>query len=292
MTTLNDLIVSVSAALHSYTGLHEQTTWLTSGIDADDLIVQVASSDAVMKGIAEIGEELVYVDVSDSGALSLAPFGRGYRGSTAASHAANDQLIYDPAFPKVEVKKAILQCVAGLHPDLFQIKSTDLTYSPEPIGYELPADTDKVLEVKTKVDNDPVNFWEPIYYWNFDPKSPEATGKVINIMQTLRPSADIRVVYAAPFGVFASNDATLTSIGVPESCADLITYCVTARLIRFMDPARLQTVAVENLGRSNVVQVGDAGKVANQLYAMYQQRLLEERNKLLELTPARINFTR
>ena len=36
----------------------------------------------------------------------------------------------------------------------------------------------------------------------------------------------------------------------------------------------------------------EAGRVANQLYAMYQQRLTEERRRLLELTPPSINFTR
>jgi hypothetical protein len=102
----------------------------------------------------------------------------------------------------------------------------------------------------------------------------------------------VRVVYRAPFGTFASDSATLDSVGLSESHADLILYAVTARMIRFLDPARLQVAAVENLSRSSVVQSGDAAKVANQLYAMYQQRLVEERIRLLQLTPPQIHFTR
>jgi hypothetical protein len=62
-------------------------------------------------------------------------------------------------------------------------------------------------------------------------------------------------------------------------------------MVRFLDPARLQIGAVENVSRSAVVQAGDAAKIATQLYAMYQQRLVEERTRLLELDPPSINFT-
>lgn len=290
MSTLGDLINSIAASLHSYTGVQENGTYLTAGVDASALSFPVASSDQVMRGIAEVDDELVYVDVADANTLTITPFGRGYRGSTAASHLANAQVTSDPSFPRAEIRRAIDQVILGLYPNLYQIKTTTLAYSPTPIGYQLPADVDKILDIKFKYTGIPTNYWQPVYDWSFDPTSAEVTGKALNLFDTLPVGSSIRVVYQAPFGTFSSSNDTLASVGLKDDWQDLITYAVSARLIRFLDPARLQLPAVENATRSQYVAAGDAGKVANQMYAMYQQRLNEERRKLLDLTPPRINF--
>lgn len=291
MTTLGDLVASVHTSLHSYTGLQEISTWLTADIDAAVTTLAVASSDTILKGIAEVDDELLYVNISDANGLTLAPFGRGYRGSTAAAHVTNAQITFDPSFPRVEIKRAIDQCVAGLFPQLYQVKSTDITFNPSALGYDLPADVENVIEVKAKAVS-PLNYWETLFNWSFDPTSPEATGKALNLIDYVLPSTQVRVVYQAKFGTFAASTDTLASVGLSESYADLILYGVTARMIRFLDPGRLQLGGVENISRAGVVQSGDAAKIANQLYAMYQQRVTEERSKLLSLTPPTLHFTR
>lgn len=293
MSTLNDLINTVSVSLHSYTGIQEASTHLTADATADALTLSVGSTEQTRRGIIQIDDELIYVDsVADANSLAVAPYGRGYRGSVAAAHTANTQVVFDPDFPRNEVRKAIESCIAGLYPRLFQIKQTTLTYSPLTIGYVLPADVEEILSVKVRLLNDPTEEWLPVFYWSLDANSPEASGKSVNIHQALPVGTDIRVVYSTRFGTFGSASDDLSTIGLPESCSDLVLYGASARLIRFLDPARLQITSVENLSRSQVVQAGDAGKIANQLYAMYQQRLSEERSKLLELTPASIHFTR
>lgn len=292
MSTLSNLIDSVTSSLHSYTGIQEQSTHLTAGIGSGDLSVPVNSVANVFKGIAEIDDEMVYIDTVGSNILTLAPYGRGYRGSLAAAHAVNAQLTSDPVYPRSEIRRAIDQCIQGIYPRLYQIKTVDLTVTPVIVGYQLPADCDGVLGVKIKIPGDPSNMWIGTARWEFDATSPEVSGKALNLMDAIPPGSSVRVVYRAGFTAFASSSSTLASVGVSESWADLILYCVTARMVRFLDPARLQVKAVENLSRSSVVQAGDAGKIANQLYAMYQQRLAEERSRLLELTPAQINYTR
>lgn len=291
MTTLGDLIGSIASALHSYTGIQEPSTYLTSSMSNSTLTQAVADSSQVMRGIIEIDDELMYVDTSDANSITIAPFGRGYRGSTAAAHNQNAQVVVDPMFPRSEVRRAIDQIVLGLYPNLFQIKTADITYNATAVGYDLPADCANVLDVKYKFSGDPTNYWRPLSGWAFDPNSPATNGKSLNLFDFVPVGSTIRVVYQAAFGAFTTNDDTLASIGLKEDWADLIVYGVTSRMVRFLDPVRLQIAAVENATRSQFVATGDAGKVANQLYAMYQQRLTEERKKLLELTKPRMNFT-
>lgn len=294
MTTLGDLVNSIASALHSYTGVQEVSTYLTSGVTANALTFPVAASDQVVRGVIEVDDELVYVDVADSGTLTIPPFGRGYRGSTAATHALNAQVVVDPSFPRSEIRRAVDQTIQGLYPTLYKISTTDLTVNATPIGYALPADCEGILDVKFQTVNDPVDYWQPIFNYSFDSSSPEATGKALNIFDWLPPGSTARVVYQSRFGGAYSADASvlLGDLGLNDEWADLITYAVTSRMIRFLEPARLQIRSVENISRGQLVPVGDAGKVANQLYAIYQQRLQEERRKLLDLYPPRPHFQR
>jgi len=292
MSTLNDLIASIHTSLHSYSGTQEVVTWLTAPCTASDTTLTVASTDGVLRGLVEIEDELVYVSSSDTSTLTLPPFGRGYRGTTAVSHAASAQVTWDPQFPRAEVRRSIDQCIEGLFPQLYRIKSVDVTATGSGVGYSLPADCEGVIEVKTKITSDPSNYWEVLGRWGYDSTSPEATGKTLNLYEPVCVGNTIRVVYRAKFGAFTAGTDTLASVGLSESYADLILYAVTSRMIRFMDPGRLTATAVENLSRAGVVQVGDAAKIANQLYTMYQQRLAEERARLLALTPPSMNFGR
>lgn len=289
MTTLTELVETISSALHSFTGVQEQVTYLTGAAASGDLTLSVAPTDAPARGIVEVDNELIYVLSTDAtgATMTIPPFGRGFRGTTAAAHVINSMVAFDPAFPKAEIIKAVNQIVEGLSPNLFQIKTTDLTYVSTEIGHQLPADCERVLEVKAKHPNDPENLWQPIPRWTFDTTSPLATGNTLNLYHPILAGVDIRVTYQAKFLPVAT---TLADAGVPESYADLLLYGVAARMMRFLDPARVQLHSVENQSRAQAVQAGDAGRSANQMFAMFQTRVAEERRKLLELTPAQSNY--
>lgn len=290
--TLNELIDSISASLHSYSGVQEQLTHLTSSIDADELAISVGSTEAAIRGLIEIDNELIYASSADGGTITVPPFGRGFRGSGAASHDADAMVVLTPIFPRIEIKRAINECVAGLYPVLYAIKTTSLDPSPTAVSYELPGDCEGVLEVKMEAPA-PLDYEAQLPRWKFDPKSQlHNSGKSLAIFDPVDPSLTLFVTYFTKFGQFEDGEDTFEDVGLDESYADLILYCVAARMIRFMDPARLQVHSVENISRAQVVAAGDAGKIANQLYAMYQTRLQEERRKLLQLVPPSMNFTR
>jgi hypothetical protein len=291
VTTFLDLTNRAHSLLHSSTGVQEQVTWLTSSATASALTLSVNDSSAVSNGISEVGDELVYVSSSDSDTLAIAPFGRGFRGSTAASHAVNTQVTFNPTFPRVEIKKAINDALRQTYPSLWQVKSTTFTFTGAQLTYELPADCDAVTKVLWETVG-PSHYWETSYGWRFEPDSEEATGKALTLLDMPLQGQTVKVVYQASFSALADDADTLEGTGFPASAEDVLLYAVAAKLIRFIDVSRMQLDSVENLSRAAVVQAGDAGKVANQMYAMYQQRLAEERSRLLTLNPPQLYFTR
>lgn len=291
MTTFGDLVQQVKSLLHSYTGVQEQVTWLTSACDASQTSLSVDNSDAVSMGISEIDEELIFVSVSANNTLTLAPFGRGYNGTTAAAHALNAMVTFDPVFPVAEVKRAINQTLKACYPALYAVKTTTLTFSGAQATYELPADCDKVLRVSWEAVG-PSQAWLTIPSWTFDSKAGTATGKSLTILDPPLPGRTVKVVYQASFSELSLDADTVTDAGFPESAVDVLLYGTTAKLVRFLDLSRLQTTSVENLSRSQLVGANDAGKIANQLLSIYQMRLAEERRKLLENDEPQIHFTR
>ena len=291
MTAFGELTDQIHSLLHSTTGVQEQMTWLTANCTTSDTTLQVQSSDAISTGISEVGDELVYVATAAANSLNLAPFGRGFRGSIPVSHDANTAVVFNPFFPRAEIKRAINQCLNETYPTLYQIKSTTFTFAGAQLTYELPADCEQVFRVDWETVG-PSRDWATSYGWRYDPQSQEASGKALTLLDLPLQGRTVKVIYQAKFTPFVNDDDLLSDVGFPESAADVLLYGVAAKLIRFLDVARLQLSSVENTSRAQVVGAADAGKIANQMYAMYQQRLTEERARLLQLNPPQMYFSR
>lgn len=283
MTTRSELIETIYSALHSYSGVHEQVASLSAGISDSATTITCDGADGAKRGLAEVGDELVYVSSVNGNDLTLPPFGRGYRGTTAATHSAGDMVTFDPAFPRSEIGKALDQVVRGLFPGLYRVSETTLDAQAVDRSYALPADCENVVRVEVRWDGDPYDYWHPIVEWELE----KGSTPQLNLYQGCVPGFELRVVYTSQFGELTTDLATA---GIPESYEDLLVYGVTARMIRFLEPARLQLGSVENVSRAQLIQSGDAGRTATQLYALYQQRVAEERRRLLEAYPIRPNF--
>ena len=291
MTTFGELVTQTGNALRSFTGLHEQMTWLSGSLSSSATSATVNNGEKVNVGVVEIGEELLYVSSVATNTLTIAPFGRGYRGSTAAAHAANDPVVVDPVFPVVEVKKALNQTLASVYPLLYQVKETTFTFTGAQATYELPAEADGVVKVQWETIGS-TGYWAPIEVWEFHRDASTATGRALTLHEVPLAGCTVKVTYRANFAQFASNADTFADVGLPESALDVLVYGAASHLLRFLDVARLQVGSVENLSRAQVVASGDPSRIANGFYSLYSQRLAEERKKLLELDPPQIHFTR
>ena len=97
MATLSNMIDETLINLAGYTFQQDRSTYLTAPVttttssSASPLIMSLGSTDSVGKGIVEIDEELLWVDNYDriANTATVAPYGRGYLGTTAATHTAH-----------------------------------------------------------------------------------------------------------------------------------------------------------------------------------------------------------
>lgn len=296
MTTFNEMVEEVLINLEGFTLRQDRTTYLTAGIDSDDLSLALASGDNIGKGIVEIDEELIHIDSVDRSDRSavISPFGRGYRGSTAASHSANTKVTFSPSFPKVSVKRAINDTIRAVYPNIYGVASTTFTANSAQSTYALPAAAETVLSVSWDSVG-PSGEWIPIRRWRQDPTANTteyANGNTISIYDGIVPGRTVQVVYTKEPTVLSSGSDVFTSVtGLPASCRDVIVYGAAYRMVSFIDPGRLQFTAPEADANDTTRQFGSGTNTARYLLALYQQRLQEESAKLTGKYPVRVHYT-
>jgi hypothetical protein len=296
VTTYNDMVEEVLINLEGFTLRQDRTTYLTAGIDDNDLSIALASGDNIGKGVLEIDEELIHIDSVDRSDRSavISPFGRGYRGTTAAAHSADAKVTFAPSFPKISVKRAINDTIRAIYPSVYGVASTTFSFNPSVTTYSLPAEAETVLAVSYDTIG-PSNEWLPIRRWRHDPTSnigEYATGNAISIYEAIVPGRTVNVVYAkTPTPLSNAGDVFTTVTGLEERSRDLIVYGAAYRMASFLDPGRLNFTSPEADQNDQTRPFGSGTNTARYLLALYQQRLQEETNRLHGKYPVRVHYT-
>lgn len=289
MATFDNLVNDILRTLQGYGLSQPRAAFLVSGIDSNDLSISVGDATGFEQGVAEIGNETVFIDAVDYGSniLTLAPDGRGYYGSTAASHAANARITMAPVWPRAQVAEAINSAIYGTYPDLYSVATEVFSFNPSINTYELPADTEQVLRVVA----DTIGSTQEqvaINRYSFNGTAPTAefaTGKSITLEKGAFPGRNVTVTYkGAPTEItFGDN---FTECGLRETAKRAIKYAVCSELISFMDSARLPVdTAVADEYDPSRNAVGLASKISAQLYQRYLIELDSERKRLRQTTP-------
>lgn len=293
MTTIGELVDEISDLMHAYTGVQEQMTYLTAPIAADDLALAVQHPNRVTLGLIEVDTELMLVADVSAGTVQLFPDGRAEQGSVAASHSVNARVRNDPLYPKAQIFANIRETLLQIHPDLFQVKTTQIPYNPSQYQYNLPADLDRVLQITYQTPG-PWKVWPKMPAWRID-KAANATdfasGKSLWIGRPITAGYKLQIEYAAPYGTPAAMTDTFASLGIQESIRDVLKFGTAWRLTQSGESARLQLHSMEQLARQEAVPAGANTNLAKQWYAMFAQRRAEERKRLLDLHPAQIHRT-
>lgn len=296
MATFNDMVEEVSLHLAGYTMRQDRTTHLTSSLTNTGLSVVVASVDNISKGLIEIDDELMWVDSFDrsSSTLTISPYGRGYFGTTATSHAANARVTIAPTFPRHSIKKAINDTILSAYPKLFGISSTTFQYNPAVNTYALPNDAGTILSVSYE-ELGSSKEWLPVRNWRVDTSaSPTFNSNTsISIYSGVTAGSDIRVVFSTrPEILENSSDDFAYTTGFEDSVKDVIILGAAYRLLSFVDPGRLTYSSPEADIQTGKIMIGSGTNAAKYVYALFQQRFNEEAEKLKNYYPVRVHYTR
>jgi hypothetical protein len=297
MTTFNELVNDVVGNLQGFVRDQEVSTYITQTIDSDDLTVTINTGSRASAGIVEIGDELVWVDTVDrnTGTLNFAPWGRGYQNTTAAAHTSGDKIVFNPRLPKGRVKRAINDTLLAVGVDLPATAVTTFDSDPAVSTYALPAGTQSVLDVSWE-DIGPSGDWLPVRYWDYDLAANTTaypTGCTITIKDGMLPGQTVQVTVAKDPTLFTSDSDTLSvTVGLPDTCRDVIVYGACHRLVAFLDTGRLNFKAAEADALDDPVPFGSSQSLSRYFFNLYSQRLADEVSRFRSNHQARIRYVR
>ena len=306
MPTLGNMIDEVAVNLSGYTFQQDRATHLTHAVttttssSASPLVLQLGSTDSVGKGIVEIDEELLWVDSFDrvANTATVAPYGRGYLGTTAATHTADTKVTISPTFPRFNIKRAINDTIRGL--SLFAVKSTTFTFTSSVSTYAFNNLNIKNILSVTWQDIGPSKEWVPLRRWDFDSLASTAAfgagAQTITLGEAPVSGRTVKVVYSTdptPFSTtppYTEDYATVT--GLPESTRDVVVLGAAYRLLSFLDPARASQVSPQADETDAKRPYGSSQTATKQLYALYTQRLNEEIQAQQQNYPVKVHYSR
>ena len=309
-TTLANMMDEVQVNLAGYTFQQDRTTYISSAVStttsssASPLVLSLGSTESLGKGIVEIDEELLWVDSYDrvANTATVAPYGRGYLGTTAATHSADAKVTIAPTFPRFNIKRAINDTIRSLGANIFAMKTTTFTFNAAVSTYAFAnLDIKNILTVHWQ-DIGPSKEWRPIRKYDFDAvANPEAFGytsgtdkvQTITLGEAPISGRTVKVVYATDPAPFTTNSQVyVTQTGLPESTRDVVILGAAYRLLSFLDPARAAQVSPQADETDSKRPYGASQTATKQLYALYSQRLAEETKAQQQNYPPRVHFSR
>ena len=296
-TTLSNLIEDVELNIQGFTYRQDRVTYLVSAATTSDLILNVASTDNIGKGIIEIEGEMMWVDAYDKQAntLTIAPFGRGYNSTTAAAHSSNVQVIITPTYPRNAVKRAVNDTINSVFPKVFAVGKQTFSFLASRTTYQINSEALQILHMAWQTVG-PTKEWLPIRQWRWDPLANStafATGRTVSIYDNVLPGRTIQIVYAhLPNQLSSLSDDFETVTGLPSSMRDVIIYGAAWRLSSYVDPGRISITSAAADELDTKRPYGTGSNITKQLLALYTQRLEEESLKQKVQFPVRVHYSR
>lgn len=306
--TFSDLVNEVLINMGGYTYQQDRATSLAAPVSSTTTTtVSVSSTADIGKGIIEIGEELLWVENFDrvTNVLTVAPWGRGYFGTTPTTAATSSKVTISPTFPKYVIKRAINDTISAMGASIFGVKQLTFTYNPAVTTYELLDGATNVTAQSVLAmhwqEVGPSKEWIPVRRWSFEPYADITTwggssaspAQTVSIYDAITPGRTVKVMYsAAPSTLSSDSDVFTTTTGLPASCKDVVILGAIYRLLTFLDPARAAQTSPQADEIDSKRPYNGAGLVMRQILALYTQRLAEETKAQQQQYPPRVHYTR
>jgi hypothetical protein len=302
--TLAQMMDEVLINLSGYTYQQDRSTYLVSAVttttspSSSPTILSLGSAQDLGKGVVEIDEELIWVDSVDrvAATATVAPYGRGYLGTTATTHAVDAKVTISPIFPKYSIQKAINDTIHAVGGAIYATKQTTFTYNAAITTYSFSnLSIENILAISWQ-DIGPTKEWIRVRRWDFDPYADVDTWgnntQTVTIGDVIIAGRTVKVMYATSPSVFtASNQDFATQTGLPESTKDVVILGAAYRLLQYLDPARAAQYSPQADEIDAKRPFGASNTAVRQLFALYTQRLNEERSKQQNQYPPRLHYS-
>jgi hypothetical protein len=287
------MVEGILSALYGQTSQSDSATALAEPITAESLTFRVTDPTDISTGTVEIDSELLRIIEVDMSAatVTVAPTGRGRRGTKAVAHAAGAEVRVQPIIPYSSVVREIFAELSTIYPRISATCKVEFQASPSASTYQLPSDAGLVLDVRFK---DSRGEWQRIREWEVEHgQNTDDMASGVALRLNAPGACTVRVIYGRPFGRLDDLTDLLADAGVPESLEDVIRYGAVCRLLPTLDIARLSvtsTASSEANGRPPTP--GTGVMVARELRAAYRERLDQEIKTFRSYFPIRLHHTR
>jgi len=279
-----EMVEDTASEVSSYVRNQESITVLTQAVNDSELTLTVDDASAISRGLAEIGDELIYVKSvnTTAGTITVIPGGRGWRGTTATSHGVNTVLKNNPTFPRAQIRRALNDTIRGI--DLRAIDSHEFEFDGTQYAYALPTNFQDVTGVAWDAP-DTTEIWPLIKRFrldrNFRVSGDSSTMRTaIVLLESPMPGRTVRVQYAKfPTALSSDGDDFVSVTGLPASAEDVIRLGAMWRLVSTIDPGKVVAMTPSADLVDSPVPSGESTTVARYLYQLFTVRLAEERAK-------------
>jgi hypothetical protein len=302
--TLAQMMDEVLINLSGYTYQQDRSTYLVSAVttttspSSSPTILSLGSAQDLGKGVVEIDDELIWIDNVDrvAATATVAPYGRGYLGTTPTTHAVDAKVTISPIFPRASIQKAINDTIHAVGSAIYATKQTTFTYNAAVTTYAFDdLNIENILSISWQ-DIGPTKEWIRVKRWDFDPFA-NATDwggatQTVTIGDVIIAGRTVKVMYATSPQVFTSSSQDFsTQTGLPESAKDVVILGAAYRLLQYLDPARAAQYSPQADEIDAKRPFGASNNAVRQLFALYTQRLNEERSKQQNQYPPRVHYS-
>lgn len=301
MPQLQDLVNRSRQMLLGFSQQQQQYTFLTAPAATNDTSLSVDDASQISRGQIEVdGLELMLVKKvmrsNSSGQILLDPFGRGWAGTTAASHSANAKVENNPVYPTIRIIEAINDTIRSVYPSLFAVGTQVFTKNAVVFEYPLNAAAEEVINVQNQIIG-PTHIWPYCSNWRFVSQADTTTGqlgssgKALYVGDDIMPGQKILVNYMQePAELVNLTDDFAGVTGLPGTAQDVIIFGACMKLTPSQEGARLTLNAIEASERAQYIQAGSAMRVSQGFAQQYQLRLEQEAAKLRDRYPRPTHF--
>jgi len=296
-STFTDIISETHLVLTGYTQRQDQATYIVGAMGLTDLTFTVHTGAILSRGMVEVEDELIWVDSFDksTNVATVSPLGRGFRGSTAATHVINSRVTIAPSFPRFSIERNVNAAINALYPDLYGTGSTTFTFSPSITTYALPAAAIDVLGISWQRIG-PTQEWSPVRHYRVDRMADPTTwttGKTVSLAEAITPGRTVTVRYTMkPSPLVNQSDVFETVSGLASSVREVVVLGAAYRMAVYLDLGRVPSQSAEADSMSASNPIGTAVNISRALKNMYQDRLQVEIRSQQEQFPPRVHISR